>query len=102
MSPITKDQLLNYLNNHFAHSSKPMSCTLELLRHPFGFKRVDGVEFMLTKLLKPSITEEIMSYQTDAEIIRRAQEWGKENGFVCYFDDRLRSFLFEAISPSTI
>ncbi|SRR6266536_3611048 len=82
---ITKDQLLKYVEDSLLFD-KPVECSFELLRFPFGFRRVSGEEYLITKLLRPSVTEEIMSYLPKDEIVKNIIDWSKENGFACCYN----------------
>lgn len=83
---ITKDELLCRVN-HSLLFDQPIECSFDMLRFAFGFKRVSGVDFMLAKLLKPSVTEEQMSYLPNHEICSNILSWSKENGFACYINE---------------
>lgn len=101
MRHITKDQLLKYVNDSLLFD-KPVECSFELLRFAFGFKRISGEEFMITKLFRPSVTEESMSYLHKDEIVDNVLDWAKENGFACWYNGKYSindSFTFHKLIP---
>jgi hypothetical protein len=83
---ITKDELLQRVRHSLLFEKKPIECPYDLLRFPFGFKRVSGEAFMFAQLIRPSITEESMSYAPKRQIIQNVLDWAKENGFVCFYN----------------
>lgn len=90
---ISRSRMLSFIQDSL-NNGKPAHISYELCRHPFGFKRVDGIEFMLTKLLKPSVTEEQMSYLPKHEVIDNVRYWSETNGIACYYDVISDEFIF--------
>jgi hypothetical protein len=84
---ITKDELLQRVRHSLLFEKKPIECPYDLLRFPFGFKRVSGEAFLIAKLLRPSVTEEGMSYLPKNEIVKSVMDWAEVNGFACSYDD---------------
>lgn len=56
------------------------------LKWTFGFKRVDGLEFQMRRILSPSITEEQMSFCPLGELHQNIENWCKENKVNYRFD----------------
>jgi hypothetical protein len=81
-----KDKIIN--------SGKPVAVSWSLCREAFGFKRIDGISFMLTKLFNPSVTEEQMSYISNPEIHDAIQKWSSENGLHSVYDFQKDCYLF--------
>lgn len=82
---ISKEALLAQVTSNLL-VDRPVECSFDLLRFAFGFKRVDGMDYMITKLFRPSTTEESMSYLSKQEIIQNVLDWAKENGFACCYN----------------
>jgi hypothetical protein len=76
------------------NDDKPIVWEYGYLKHPFGFTRVDGKAFLITKLIRPSITEEDMSYARPNEIIENVKKWSDENGIYCNYDYMRDEFTF--------
>lgn len=98
---ISKEVLLTQVTQNLL-VNRPVECSFDLLRFAFGFRRVPGEEFMIAKLLRPSVTEESMSYLPKQEIIKNIIDWAKENGFACCYNGNYSmsdSFTFYKLIP---
>lgn len=73
-----KEDILQMIQNQV----QPVAFRFEDLRFPFGFFRVPGEEYLLRKLLKPSLTEEQASYKPDHEIKQIITDWAKGNNLL--------------------
>lgn len=61
---LNKDRVLNEIID----AGKAIAFNYQDLRQVFGFKRINGEEFLLIKILKPSLTEEAASYLSERQI----------------------------------
>lgn len=99
---VSKEELLRRTTNSLLYENKPIEWPFDMLRFAFGFKRVDGKEYLITKLFRPSATEEDMSYLPKQEIIQNVIDWAKENGFACCYNGNYSmndSFTFYKLIP---
>jgi hypothetical protein len=67
----------------------PVFVNMDTLKECFGFKRVDGLAFSISKLIKPSLTEREASTLSKPELIEAVESWCKSNGILYqYQQDR--------------
>lgn len=85
MYRITKDIILEELKNARARGVT-VNADLRDLKWTFGFKRVDGLEFQLRKIIAPNITEDQMSFCPPGELHQNIENWCEENKVSYRFD----------------
>lgn len=73
-----KEDILKMVNDNVG----PVAFKYEDLRFAFGWFRIDGEEFMLLRILRPSLTEEEASYKPDTEIKQAIKDWAQENNLL--------------------
>ncbi len=85
----SKEQILKEINKY-----GEIIIEWEDLEHPFGFKRMDGEELMLRKLIS-SKNEEQLQTAPPYQIHESIEAWCKENFILYHFDHQLRQYHFK-------
>lgn len=75
-------------------ANRPIEFPMSLLRFPFGFIRIDGKEFMMRKLLNPSLTEEQASMCPPNELKENIESWCKEEKIFYQYNIERDSYVF--------
>lgn len=67
-------------------SGRDICYTIDQLKFPFGFKRMDGLSISLTKLMKPNVTEESLQTVPPMELMKIFETWCMDKGIRFHFD----------------
>lgn len=100
---LTKEEVLRRVTQSLVVEDKPIEWSFDLLRFPFGFKRVSTEVALFGYLFGKS--EEDLSYSPKDEIISNVLKWAEENGFACCYNGNytLRdTFTFYGLIKPTI
>lgn len=83
-------------NEIMKRGGTPFEIPFSMLKFPFGFKRIDGKDFMLQKLLIPNLTEEQACYSEPNEIKEKIELWCLEEKIFYRYDRHNDSYLFSS------
>jgi hypothetical protein len=95
---MTESTLLSHIK-HSLFIGQPISATSEILKPILGYKRVDGMDYLITKLFRPSVTEEQMSFLKPIELIEKVISWSTNNGIACSYNHHSDTFTFYKFIP---
>lgn len=88
---MTQAKILEIITNE----NKPVAFDYADLRHSFGFVRMSGKEFLLLKILRPSMTEKSASYLPDRQIRSNIETFAILNNLYCTYNYNTDRYIFE-------
>lgn len=92
---MTKAEILAIIRNE----SNPVAFDYSDLRKTFGFVRMSGEDFLLLKIIRPSMTEESASYLPDNQIRSNIEIFAEANNLYSAYNYHTDRYIFETKNP---